>query len=83
MDQRQQNKAAKRIKEHFEANTSNTTEGIVEAVMQDLRLAPSDQLKDELMSLARQVHDEIQDEDFDYDHMSDQSFPASDPPPVP
>lgn len=73
----------KLIKEHFEANDHFKIDAMVDEIIDELELPKAQDLRNRLIDLAGRVHEEIQDEAFDYDNVSDQSFPASDPPPIP
>lgn len=83
MDASLRMQAVKRMKEHFEENNVFTAERLVDEVIKELELPFTPEMREELTALAHEVHAEIQDEGFDYDHVADQSFPASDPPPIP
>ncbi len=73
----------KAIKERFEANEYATIDELIDAVIDEFSLPSDQQTRHQLNALAGDVHDHIQEKHFDYDNVSDQSFPASDPPPVP
>lgn len=77
-------KVARAVREGLETNAAASLAELQAQVTADLSLDRSPSAQRELGAFIRELCDEFQRKnEFDYDDVVEQSFPASDPPPPP
>lgn len=82
--ERHRERIASLVRELVETNAAGSLDEVQASVNQALGLDPGSKAQQELRALIQAVYDEYQRaNEFDYDDIVEQSFPASDPPPPP
>ncbi len=82
--ERWRSRIARFVREQVETNAAASLDAIQAQLTQALNLDRSAETQGQLRALIRELYAEYQRaNEFDYDDVVEQSFPASDPPPPP